>query len=98
MKLTFLTWWSKREAGGVVDVCRLCACGPTGMKEGSSEWVGWTQSFEMLIMLTVRLKHTGKKYFRLVISMTCFVESNCLNKSWCKNWFSVNTKRELIFS
>lgn len=37
MKLTFLTWWSKWEAGGVVDVCRLCACGPAGMKEGSSE-------------------------------------------------------------
>lgn len=51
----------------------------------------------MLIVLTIRLKHTGKKCFRLVISMACFAESNCLNKSWCKNWFSANTERELIF-
>lgn len=32
--------------------------------------------------------------------MTCFVESNCLKKkkkSCCKNWFSANTKHEIIF-
>jgi len=40
VKLTFLTWWSEREAGGVVDACRLCACGPRGMEEGSSERAG----------------------------------------------------------
>lgn len=66
-------------------------------KKGSSEGAGWTQSFETLIMLTVRLKHSGKKYFRLVIPMTCFVESNRSNNGWCKNWFSANTKRELTF-